>query len=217
MNPSLDRASGDIDVRHNLTGSVVYNLPEMKDANAFARGVLGGWQTSSILQTRSGLPANVTLISGFFGNPVRPNSVSGQNAVISGADWPNKSYNNAAYSVPAAYDGTPGQNLGNVGRNALRGPGFFQWDWSAMKNFPVTEKAKLQFRVDFFNILNHPNFAGPDAGICTTITPASGSTPAGCVTNENFGRVSQTVAGASGGMIGNGTARQTQLSLKFIF
>ncbi|MGE5114830.1 MAG: carboxypeptidase regulatory-like domain-containing protein [Acidobacteriaceae bacterium] len=217
MNPSLDRSSGDIDVRHNLTGSIVYNLPELKDRSAFVRGVLGGWQTSSILQTRSGLPANVTLISGFFGNPVRPNSVSGVNPLIDGADWPNKSYNNAAYTAPPNYDGTPGQNLGNVGRNSLRGPAFFQWDWSGMKNFPITEKAKLQFRVDMFNILNHPNFSSPDAGICTTVTPASGTTPAGCVTNENFGKVSQTVAGASGGMIGNGTARQTQLSLKVIF
>jgi carboxypeptidase family protein len=221
--PSLDRASGDIDVRHNLTGSVVYDLPELKDRSAIMRGVLGGWQMSSILQTRSGLPANVTLISGFFGNPVRPNSVPGQNPLLPGANWPNKSFNNDAYTVPPNYDGTPGQNLGNVGRNALRGPAFFQWDWSGMKNFAITEKTKLQFRVDLFNILNHPNFTSPDAGVCTTVTPfvpASGTTPAkpaGCVTNENFGKVSQTVAGGSGGMIGNGTARQTQLSLKLIF
>jgi hypothetical protein len=218
--PSFDRSSGDIDVRHNLTGSIVYNLPELKDRSTFVRGVLGGWQTSSIFQTRSGLPANVTLVSGFFGNPVRPNSVSGVNPLVDGADWPNKSYNNNAYALPPGYDGTPGQNLGNVGRNSLRGPAFFQWDWSGMKNFAITEKAKLQFRVDLFNILNHPNFAGPDAGICTSVAhenPFDLTSPLVCTTNENFGKVSQTVAGASGGMIGNGTARQTQLSLKVIF
>jgi hypothetical protein len=211
FDPSADRGSGDIDVRQNLTASMVYNLPELKDRNALVRGVLGGWQTSNIIQTRSGLPVNVTLISGFFGNPVRPNFVPGQDPILPSSNWPNKMYNNAAFAPPPGYDGTPGQNLGNVPRNALRGPTFFQWDWSGMKNFPLTEKVKLQFRADLFNILNHPNFSSPDGGICRSFAPGN------CVTNPNFGVVSQTVAGASQGMIGNGTARQTQLSLKVIF
>ncbi|HEU5402081.1 MAG TPA: carboxypeptidase regulatory-like domain-containing protein [Terriglobales bacterium] len=218
--PSFDRGSGDIDVRHNLTGSIVYNLPELKDRNTLVRAVLGGWQTSNILQTRSGLPVDVTLVSGFFGNPVRPNSVSGQNPLISGTSWPNKRFNNDAYVLPPGYDGTPGENLGDVGRNTLRGPAFFQWDWSGMKNFAITEKAKVQFRVDLFNILNHPNFSSPDGGVCTSVAhsnPFDLTSPLVCTTNENFGKVSSTVAGASNGMIGNGTARQAQLSLKVIF
>src|SRR6185369_7047415 len=75
FNTGLDRSSGDIDVRHNLTASLVYSLPDMKGSSALMRGVLGGWQTSSIVQTRSGLPTNITLVSGFFGNPVRPVAV----------------------------------------------------------------------------------------------------------------------------------------------
>lgn len=217
FNPSVDRSSGDWDVRHNFTASVVYSLPDWKGGNAFARGVLGGWQTSSIFQVRSGLPTNIQLISGFFGLPMRPNYVPGQSLFVQGASWPYSSYNINAFSVPVGYDGTWGANLGTVGRNALRGPAFFQWDMSMMKNFPITERAKLQFRADLFNILNHPNFANPDGGICTAVAPASGITPAACTINPNFGRVGQTVADNIGSQIGNGTARQVQLSLKVIF
>jgi Carboxypeptidase regulatory-like domain/TonB dependent receptor len=217
LNPSVDRASGDWDVRHNLTGSAVYSLPAMKDANSLVRGILGGWQASGILQARSGLPTNIQLVSGFFGLPMRPNYVPGQSTMLSNASWPNSSYNINAFAVPAGYDGTWGSNLGNVPRNALRGPGFFQLDFAAMKNFTITENSRLQIRADIFNILNHPNFANPDGGICTLVAPASGSTPAACLPNPNFGRVGQTIADANGSQIGNGTARQIQLALKFLF
>jgi hypothetical protein len=217
LNPSLDRASGDWDVRHNLTGSFVYSLPDMKRSNSLVRGILGGWQASSIVQTRSGLPTNIQLISGFFGLPMRPNYVAGQSPMLANVSWTNSSYNINAFAVPPGYNGSWGSNLGNVGRNAVRGPAFFQWDFSAMKNFSVTENSKFQFRADVFNILNHPNFANPDGGICSLVTPATGTTPAACLPNPNFGRVGQTIADNSGSQIGNGTARQVQLSLKFLF
>jgi Carboxypeptidase regulatory-like domain/TonB dependent receptor-like, beta-barrel len=227
-NASVDRGSGDWDVRHNLTGSLVYSLPELKGSSSLLRGILGGWQTSSIIQTRSGLPANVQLISGFFGNPVRPDAVSGQSPLLPNVSWPNPRYNTQAYTINPNYDGTPGEFNGDVGRNALRGPGFFQWDLSVMKNFPVKENVKVQFRADLFNILNHPNFANPDAGLCTSVTYATPTSPASCTTvdgsgntvstlNPNFGRVGQTIADQIGSQIGNGTARQAQFSLKLIF
>ena len=84
-----------------------------------------------------------------------------------------------------------------------------------MKNFPVTERVHLQFRGDFFNILNHPNFTNPDGGICSSITYTA--TSGTCIPNPNFGRSSQTIADVAGGAIGNGTARQVQFSLKLIF
>jgi hypothetical protein len=211
--------------------SVVYSLPELKASNSLLRGVLGGWQTSSIVQTRTGLPANPQLVSGFFGNPVRPDVVSGVSPALSGASWPNSSFNIDAFTINPSYDGTPGVNTGNAGRNSLRGPDFFQWDFSVMKNFPITEKVKIQFRADLFNIFNHPNFAGPDAGLCTSITPATTTTPASCTAvvnvngvpttvstlNPNFGRIGQTIADNVGSQIGTGTARQAQFSLKVIF
>lgn len=217
FDPSRDRSSGDIDVRNNFTGSVNYDLGELKHASRLRREVAGGWQVASIVQARSGLPTNITLVSGFFGNPMRPNYVSGQSPYLSKVQWPNESYNINAFAVPSGYDGTWGQNMGDVGRNALRGPGFLQWDFSTMKNFALTESSQLQFRADLFNILNHPNFTNPDGGICLAVFPAANGKPASCIPNANFGRSSQTVAGASGGLVGNGTARQAQFAVKLLF
>jgi hypothetical protein len=209
-NPRLDMGNADWDIRHNLTGSVTYNFPDLSNANLLKRSALGGWQTSSIVQTRSGAAINPTLIGGFFGLPTRPD-YTGKPIRLSSAKWPNPIYNVAAYEVEPGFNGTPGDpsTLGNVGRNSLRAPDFFQWDFSGMKNFPVTEKIKVQFRGDLFNILNHPNFGNPgDMGICTAI----GSCP-----DTNFARVGQTIADSDSSQVGTGTARQIQLALKIIF
>ncbi len=217
FNVSLDHSSGDIDVRNNFTGSLLYDFGALTGDPLWERETLGGWSVSGIVQARSGLPTNVTLISGFFGNPMRPNYVSGQSPYLSSVSWPNHSFNINAFSVPAGYDGTWGKNLGDVGRNALRGPAFFQLDMSGMKNFPLTSKVRLQFRADIFNILNHPNFANPDGGICEAVFSATATSPAACIPNPSFGRASSTVAGQSGGIVGNGTSRQAQFSMKLLF
>jgi hypothetical protein len=222
-NPKQDRSSGDIDVRNNFTASAVYDFADLHERSKWEQLVGGGWQVSNIFQARGGLPENITLISGFFGNPVRPSYVPGQNPYLSHINWlttnGTASYNPAAFSVPTGYNGTPGQNFGNVGRNALRGPGFFQWDFSTMKNFDLTRKAKLQFRADLFNIINHPNYSNPDGGICTALTYST--TPgqkAACTINPHFGQTVSTVANQTGnGQIGNGTNRQAQFSLKLLF
>lgn len=222
FNINLDRGSGDWDVRHNLTASAVYSLPQLKGTNGLERGVLGGWQLSSILQTRSGLPTNIQLVSGFFGNPMRPD-FTGQPTHKASANWPNGNYNPAAFQVPTGWDGiwNDPSTIGTVGRNAVRGPGFFQLDFSLMKNFNVTERWTVQFRSDFFNVLNHPNFANPDGGICLSVNPATHSCTdpfTGLSTiNSNFGQSTATVASLSGGAISNGTARQVQLSVKVMF
>jgi hypothetical protein len=229
FDPSADRGSGDWDVRHNLSASLVYKLPELKDSSTLIRTLLGGWQTSSIVQVRSGLPVNVQLVSGFFGIPIRPDYVSGQPVLLPNSSWPFSSYNIDAFAVEPNYDGSWGTVTETVGRNAVRGPGFAQWDLSMMKNFALTERLKLQFRADLFNLLNHPNFYQPDGGICTTVQPATSTMPAGCYTidpmtgnpisavNPNFGRIGQTIADGIGSQVGTGTARQAQFSLKLMF
>jgi hypothetical protein len=216
--PSKDRGPGDWDIRHNITGSVVYSLPDLKQSNALVRGAFGGWQASSIVQARSGGPVNVTIESGFFGLPVRPD-LTGQPIRLPNFSWPRHSYNVAAYEIEPTFNGTPGDpsTIGDVGRNSLRAPGFVQWDLSGMKNFSVTHAVKVQFRVDVFNILNHPNFGNPDGGICTAFTPATPTTPASCTTNANFGLIGGTIADTNSSQIGTGTARQLQFALKVMF
>ncbi len=216
--PSKDRGPGDWDIRHNITGSVVYSLPNLEQSNRLVRGVLGGWQASSIVQARSGGPVNVSIESGFFGLPARPN-YTGQPIRLPNFSWPRHSYNVNAYQIEPTFNGTPGDpsTIGNVGRNTLRAPGFVQWDFSGMKNFSVTQLVKVQFRVDVFNVLNHPNFGNPDGGICNAFTAASPGTPASCTPNPNFGRVGGTIADTNNSQIGTGTARQEQFALKVIF
>lgn len=217
MIPTLDRGNGDWDVRHNFTSSVVYSLPGLSNSSGLVRGILGGWQVSSIFQARSGLPENIQLVSGFFGIPMRPDHVSGQSVWLPNHSWPYSSYNPSAFQLESNYDGTPGGVTGNFGRNALRGPRFFQWDFSIMKDFPVTERFRVQFRTDIFNLLNHPNFANPDGGICSAVFAETPTSPAACVPNTNFGQVGQTIADNMGSQIGTGTARQAQFSLKLMF
>ncbi len=230
-----DMGNADWDIRHNLTGSVTYNFPELKSANLLERTVLGGWQTSSIVQTRTGDALNPTLTGTFFGLPTRPNTVSGVSRLNPGGSWTGDGvtkpthYNLNAYAVEPAYNASPGDpsTFGTAPRNSLPGPNFFQWDFSGMKNFPVTERLKVQFRGDLFNILNHPNFGNPgNMGICSSITLASGTSPATCTINSTTGlpevntaftTVGETIAGEDNTLVGSGTARQIQLSLKILF
>ncbi|HET9100173.1 MAG TPA: TonB-dependent receptor [Acidobacteriaceae bacterium] len=225
LNPKFDRGNGDWDVRNNLTASAVYTLPKLKGSSRLVRETLGGWQASSILQARSGTAQNVEVTNGFFGNYMRPDYIPGARLKVPNASWPNSSYNLAAFKLNPAFDGVYGDpsTIGTVGRNSLRGPAFFQWDLSGMKNFGLTSKVTMQFRADIFNILNHPNFANVDTGICSAVTYPS-ATSAVCTPNTpdpalhtGFGIASATVAGADGNQIGNGTARQIQLSAKLIF
>jgi hypothetical protein len=96
-----------------------------------------------------------------------------------------------------------------------------------MKNFPVREKVTVQFRADIFNILNHPNFGNPNVGICNSVTapvttPGPGcapdaSDPTGQAVNHQFGSIGETIASENSSLVGTGTARQEQFSVKIIF
>jgi hypothetical protein len=225
FDPSMDRGNGDWDVRHNFTASAVYTFGELKSSGTLKREVLGGWQASSILQTRSGLAQNVEVTNGFFGNYMRPDYVPGVPTKLSGARWPDSSLNLAAFTLPPGFDGVYGDpsTFGTVGRNQFSGPAFFQWDLSGMKNFDLSHQVKLQLRADIFNILNHPNFTGVDGGICSAVLYPS-ATSAACFPNTTnpaqhigFGTASQTIADADSTQIGNGTNRQIQLSARFLF
>jgi hypothetical protein len=83
-------------------------------------------------------------------------------------------FNPTAFGVPAPFF------YGNSAPNSLFGPGFSNWDTAAMKNFVFRERLNLQFRAEFFNALNHPNFANPNSDISVpsrvgTITSTTGS------------------------------------------
>jgi len=93
------------------------------------------------------------------------------------------------------------QAFGNSGIGILRGPGLANVDLNASKNFRITEKQSLQFRAEFFNLFNHPNFALPNANVFAQAANG-GATP-----NPTFGKVTATTT----------NSRQIQFGLKLLF
>jgi hypothetical protein len=101
-------------------------------------------------------------ITGFSAN--RPNLLPGQNP-NSGPRTTTAWFNAAAFQQITPDPNSPAQQFGSAGRNIVQGPGYANWDFSLFKNIPVTEGKQLQFRAEFFNILNHTNFRLPDSDI----------------------------------------------------
>jgi len=164
-NFNLDWALSNYDQRYRATESVGYELPfghgkQWLNDRGLATAVLGNWQIESI----------VTLLSGFHFTPSGANvcncgSYVPQRVNFTGTPWqlanptPNLWYNPLAFTEPAlGYQGV-------VGRNVVLGPGFQTFDISAIKNFVPVERLRVQFRAEFFNIFNHPNFGTPDMSI----------------------------------------------------
>jgi hypothetical protein len=108
--------------------------------------------------------------------------------------------------TPPAYG-----SLGTMGRNIFRDSGFRNWDFSILKDWKFKERLNAQFRVEFFNLLNHPNFANPYGAFTTYYNndPSSGlGFGCGCITPD---------AAAGNFVLGSGGARDIQLGLKLIF
>jgi len=216
--PDLERGSSDLDLRHRFTLSLTYDLPPIK---SWAQ-LLEGWQINSIVTLQSGPPfsavdfENDVSLTGEFSDrwdihgdpgqlhwsttaPVPCTDSSGNSALDE--DGICHAYANGLLTMPEF--GT----FGNSGRNLFRAPGLKVWDFSLVKTWKATERVSVQFRAEFFNLLNHPNFANPailfnnDLGIPDT-----------------FGLVTATpdVAGANP-VIGTGGPRNLQLGLKIKF
>ena len=182
----LNKGNANQDIRNNFVFASMYELP-------FGRGkqmgagwapavnyVLGGWQWNNIVTLQSGTPFDLNYPGSPQDRPdiTGPISVSIDHATGQGIVSGN-------FSKPAT-DPISGYytQVGNLGRNALFGPGFHDWDTGMMKDFTMRERFKLEFRADVFNLLNHPQFQNgsfqqnlsqaPPAvnGVITTTNPA---------------------------------------------
>jgi hypothetical protein len=164
FDPARERANSNFDMRHHLTWTFNYDLPKLGNL----RGLSSGWAINGVLALASGQPFNVNYLfegdfngSGeFFG---RPDLVGNP---FAGTRTPDSFLNLAAFKVPCTLDiagnciaGT--QHFGSLGRNALVGPHYRNFDFSLVKNNNLGERVKLQIRMDIFNLFNHPNFANP--------------------------------------------------------
>ncbi len=173
----------DYDIRHNLTGQYVYQLP-IKVENHGLGYALNGWQVSGTVFWHSGLPFSVLSTSySAGGNGIVQGSGPQFASLVPGVDPYCRNCNIPGVTQPgtiqwlnpnafiSAVDPATGtcngddsaQNcqFGNLGRNALRGPNFFWSDFYITKWFPLSERVKLRFDTQFFNVFNHPNFALP--------------------------------------------------------
>jgi len=193
-----DRGYSNHDIRNNLTINYSYALPFGPgrslgaDATGVMAALIGGWQANGIVELSSGNPFTV-LISGDFNpcrcGPNRPELASGGNLNPVLGD-PSKWFDARQFVLP-----TRGL-FGNVGRNTVRGPGLANFDFSLIKRGPITEGVHVEFRAEFFNIFNRPNFASP----LNTVLSAGGYIP-------TAGRITRTVS----------TSRQIQFGLKLTF
>jgi hypothetical protein len=164
-----ERGFSSFDTRHRLVVSPLYELPigtgkRLNINNSVANALIGGWQVGGILTAQSGIPQTITI--GALDNSVtqsgydRPNYVIGQ-SVKAADQTPNAWYNRAAFVL------APLGQFGTVGRNSALAPGVFSVNAELHKNFrmPYKESHQLQFRAEAFNLLNHPNWGGPNGNI----------------------------------------------------
>jgi hypothetical protein len=185
LDPRGNRGISDFDRTHYFVFNCVWGLPEPSFAHASAatRLVFSNWQLSGIVTAMSGLPVDIFdpaggSLYGLVG--ARPNWVPGANRRGAVTNVPAGYYFNpsvfsqavvhAGQPIPSANDPTAlagdlGTDVGNVGRNVLRGPTQSNLDFSGGKRFPLTESKGFEFRADFFNLLNHGDRDNPISDI----------------------------------------------------
>ncbi len=195
-----DYGNSDFDVRHNLSGYMLYSLPQF--SHSMPR-LTQGWEISAFATFLSGFPFSAAAGNGDPSNTGSYHERADQvGPLFTGVTQvgPRSSgiqfFNPAAFAVPAA--GT----FGTTTRNEFYGPAFRTIDLSVIKTTPITEKVKAQLRIEIFNIFNILNLASPDANIADATFGAALSTNA-------------TSTGAPG--IGSGEPLNVQLALKLIW
>jgi Carboxypeptidase regulatory-like domain/TonB dependent receptor-like, beta-barrel len=172
FNLAAERGNSMFDSRHRFVLSYEWSLPFFQHSNQWYGKVLRDWQLNGIFTAMSGTPFTVfdsndvslqgqaPEISGFSSN--RPNVIGNPNSgPRTAAEW----FNVSAFQQLQPDSQGRLQVFGNEGRNAVLGPGYVNWDFSALKNIRLTESKELQFRGELFNFLNHTNFRLPVSDI----------------------------------------------------
>jgi hypothetical protein len=194
-NISAEHALSDFNARHRFVLSGIYLLP-FKGDGPLTKRLAEGWSIAPIINLQSGNPFS-PIVSRTDTNSLtafdRPNIVPGQPLTM-----PNPTPGSTGQWInPLAFVAPPIGSFGTVGRNTLTAPGFEDIDFAVSKNTAIKERVSLQFRVEAFNLFNHPNFGQPGNNILS----------------GTFGKVTATRT-TRGDL---GSSRQLQLGLKLIF
>ena len=202
FNLRAEKGRSNFDIRHRLSLNFSYDLPLgrgrrfLPRLGGFGNLLLGDWQVNGIVTLQSGYPftpilradnsnTGTSLLGLAAGD--RPHLVGNPKPANPGPD---------GWVDPTAFALPPFGSFGNAGRNILTGPGFRNMDFSVLKNISLREEWTLQFRAEFFNLFNHPNFDLPDPFVDSPLT---------------FGRIFSARSGLPG------DARSIQFALKLIF
>lgn len=193
INVRRNYARTDYDRTHVFVQSYNYKLPFGRNQKWLNDGktaaIFGGWQVNGILTLQSGTPLNFTSSGASLlapGNQQSPNLVAPL-TISKGINVGNEWFSRNSFAAPT------GTTFGNVGRNILRGPGFYNLDFSLFKTFAFTERFNLEVRGETFNLSNTPQFANPNTNL----------------QDANYGYVTSVNSG--------GGARSVQLGLKLSF
>jgi hypothetical protein len=197
----------DFDVRHRFVINAIYELPFKGNR------VVEGWQIAIITQAQTGSPLNIVTNNPTFtgvNNTLRPDLVGNPSIIGSPTQWFNNTVcdpriatgaaactSSSVFALPVSASGV--FHFGNLGRNAVYGPGFSNTDFSIIKNLALAGTARLQFRVEAFNIFNQANLGQPGR------IAAIPSSTFGVILNTRF------PTGDSG------SARQVQFAIKALF
>ncbi|ADW67260.1 TonB-dependent receptor [Granulicella tundricola] len=225
-NAALDYGPAATDVRHLAAFNGTYDLPFGKGTRFLnSKGGIvdraaGGWTLSTIATLQTGLPFSPQLGynptgSGDTRNPVRPNA----NPNFRGSLYTHgtTAQRAAQFFDPAAFTAPAYGTVGNLGRDTLTGPGFADWDLSLLKSIKFSESKRLQFRAEFFNILNHTNFLTPNEVVFSSGPTQDAKTLPTSGTLSTAQAAAPVQSPTAGVITAAATSRQIQLGLKFLF
>ncbi len=193
----------DFNVAHRFTVDPVYMLPFK--GNRFVEG----WQVSGVVQLQTGNPLSIhTTNASLTGLPTLRASITGppETGFTPGT---NKSATSVTYIQNPGVFYDQGKAFGNLGRNAITGPGFANVDLALWKETKITERLTWMIRADCFDLLNHANFYNPNLLVPTGLAPGAPISPTG-----TFGLITSGTRFPAGDF---GTSRQVQFSTQFTF
>ncbi len=191
---ALDRGRSDIDKPHVISFSYVYELPKLHNGNVVLKQVVNGWRTSGLIQHHSGDSLTVYTGSDNSGTGLSQDrgqrdftqsayineglNTGGNCATLNAAktNYCRTWLNTSAFSIPV--NTGAGTGFGNVIKGSLRGPGYTNWDATVIRTFAVYRDVKIDFRAEYFDLLNHTELSNPNVNVTSasfgTITGAGG-------------------------------------------
>ena len=222
--PNSNYGNADFDVRQRFVFSYIYDLPfgrgrlVAKDANGVVNQIIGNWQMTGVFSAATGNWYTATDVANIAGGDCggtvgfycsRPALVGNPN---SKPCIPGTLFNTCAFTDNSLTPGIiPLGTFGDAGRNIIEGPGYKIWDTSLVKQFPISEQKRFEFRAEFFNILNHVNYLfGQFGAISAEPTPLE-------LNGSNANTPENPHVSQFGYPLASRNPRQIQLALKFYF